>query len=201
MAHFSEQVWADFVRGVGEASRGVKAHVAAGCLGCKAEFELWSAVRNFANDESQCTPPGDVVRMVKFEFASKYAGGRQEEILASLVFNSTAHPVPAGIRSGAVSARQFVYEAEGLTIDLRFERKTGSNKVFASGQVLDKKVPLCWLGNPTIILWTDKGRMLTRTEANEYGEFQFEFEAQEQLRLSVATTGRKTLRLPLGNLE
>ena len=29
--------------------------------------------------------------------------------------------------------------------------------------------------------------MVTRTETNEYGEFQFEFEPQEQLRMSVVT--------------
>jgi hypothetical protein len=38
-------------------------------------------------------------------------------------------------------------------------------------------------------------------EANGYGEFQLEFQPQDQLRLSIAAVGRKTLRIPLGNME
>lgn len=200
MAHFSEQVWADFVRGTGSSTRDMESHLAAGCPGCKGDLDLWRAVRSLANDEAMYAPPNNLVRRVKLEFASKHAVQTEEGTLASLIFDSTAQPLPAGVRSGAVTTRQFVYEAEGLTIDLRFERKPHSNSISASGQVLDKKTPLCWLGNATVVLWTDTGRMLTRTEANDYGEFQLEFESNDQLRLSIATTGRRTLRIPLGNL-
>jgi hypothetical protein len=73
--------------------------------------------------------------------------------------------------------------------------------ISASGQVLDKNVPLRWLGKAAIVLWNDRGQMLTKTEAGEYGEFQFEFEAQDQLRISIATADHRTLRIALGNLE
>jgi len=40
-----------------------------------------------------------------------------------------------------------------------------------------------------------------KTVANDYGEFQFEFEHEDQLRISIITANRKTLRIALGNLE
>ncbi|MGC2197449.1 MAG: hypothetical protein WA628_22435 [Terriglobales bacterium] len=121
--------------------------------------------------------------------------------MATLLFDSASAPLPAGIRGGAVSTRQFVYEGEGLTVDMRFERRQLSNTISASGQVLDKDVPLRWLGKAAIVLWNDKGQTVARTEAGEYGEFQFEFQPQGQLRISIATADRRTLRIALGNLE
>ena len=108
----------------------------------------------------------------------------------------------AGLRAARAATRQVIYEAEGLTVDLRSERKQQGNMVSACGQVLDKEAPLCWLNNAAILLCTHEGRMVTwKTETNEYGEFQFEFEPQEQLRISVVTIGRRTLRIALGNLD
>jgi hypothetical protein len=47
----------------------------------------------------------------------------------------------AGIRSTVAVARQLVYEAEGLTVDLRLYRQPQSNKICVVGQVLDKGIP------------------------------------------------------------
>jgi hypothetical protein len=84
---------------------------------------------------------------------------------------------------------------------MRFERNHQRNLISASGQVLDKEAPLSWLGNAAIVLWTNQGRMVTKTETNGCGEFQLEFAPQDQLRLSVITEGRRTLRIVLGSLE
>jgi len=137
---------------------------------------------------------------VKMRFPASETPERETWTIASLLFDS-ATAVPAGIRSGTASTRQFVYEGEGLTVDVRFERRPHSNMISASGQVLDKEVPLRWLGKAAIVLWNEKGQLLTKTEAGEYGEFQFEFVPQEQLRISIATADRRTLRIALGNLE
>lgn len=203
MEHFSEQRWADFVRGVGMSgtTREIEAHLATSCAECTIPFDLWLRLGRFAAREGDYAPPENLVRLVKLELASKQAAQPEAWTIASLVFDSAAQPLPVGVRSAAVSTRQFVYEAEGLTVDLGFQRKPQSNTISAVGQVLDKQAPHCWLVNAAIVLCTDKGQTIAATEANDYGEFQFEFEPQDQLRLSIITAGRRTLRISLGNLR
>ncbi len=202
MSHFSEHTWADFARGIDV--RGTKleveAHLASACPECKSDYEMWGRVARLAAQEENYVPPDSLVHAVKMRFPASETPERETWTIASLLFDS-ATAVPAGIRSGTASTRQFVYEGEGLTVDVRFERRPHSNMISASGQVLDKEVPLRWLGKAAIVLWNEKGQLLTKTEAGEYGEFQFEFVPQEQLRISIATADRRTLRIALGNLE
>lgn len=201
MEHISEQTWVDVVRGVSSlaTAQEIGTHLET-CSKCRTTLQFWGDIRNLTANENHCAPPENLVRLLKLEFASQQSQPETSAI-ANLIFDSAAHALPASVRGGAVTTRQFVYEAEGLTVDLRFERVPHSSTISASGQVLDRQAPLCWMGNATIVLWTDKGRMLTTAEANEYGEFQFEFEANDQLRISIATEGRRTLRIPLGNLS
>ena len=203
MAHFSDQTWADFVRATGSAvgMREVDAHLASGCPDCATALDFWRRLGAFGASERQYAPPQNLVRMVKLGFPGHEVCPPEASMLASLIYDSTMRPLPAGIRSGAVNTRQVVYEADGLTVDLRFERRPHSRTISASGQVLDKQAPLAWLGNAAVVLWSDTGRIVTATEANEFGEFQFEFIVQDQLRISIAAAGRKTLRLPLGILS
>jgi hypothetical protein len=203
MEHFSEQIWADFVRGVGASgtTQEIEGHLASGCPECKTAIALWGRLASLAAKEGDYAPPEDLVRLVKLQFASKQAAEPEGWMIASMIFDSATQPLPMGVRSGVARTRQVVYEAEGLTVDVRFERKQHSNTIFATGQVLDKEAPLCWLGNSAIVLWTDRGQMVTKTVANDYGEFQFEFEHQDQLRISIITANRRTLRIALGNLE
>jgi hypothetical protein len=203
MSHLSEQAWADFVRGIAghETKMEVEAHLRSGCPECKSDLELWERVARFAAQENSYTAPEGLVYSVTAGFANPVAAEPDTWNLAALLFDSAAVPLPVGIRSGTASTRQFVYEGEGLTVDLRFERNPDSNTISASGQVLDKAVPLRWLGRAAIVLWNSKGQLVSKVEAGEYGEFQFEFVPQEQLRMSIATADRRTLRIALGDLE
>jgi len=203
MSHFPEQTWADFVRGIGGHGTNleVEAHLLSACPECRSDYDMWERVARFAAQESSYTAPDGLVYAVKAGFANPVAAEPDMWNLACLLFDSAAVALPAGIRSGNASTRQFVYEGEGLTVDLRFERNPDSNMISASGQVLDKAVPLRWLGRAAIVLWNDKGQLVSKAEAGEYGEFQFEFVPQDQLRMSIATADRRTLRIALGNLE
>lgn len=201
MPHFSEQQWADWVRGVAvsETTSAAQAHIANSCPDCKSALDLWKRVGDLASAEQNYLPPENLVRLVKLEFALR-PSSQEEGMLAGMLYDSIAQPLPVGIRGAAAGIRQVLYEAEGLTIDLRLDHKPNSNTIHASGQVLSKDVPLCWVHEATIVLWDDKGQMVTTTESNHHGEFQFEFEAQDQLRITIASAGRKTLRIALGNL-
>ena len=145
-------------------------------------------------------PPDALVRMVKQEFTARSEPETSPWVLGKLVFDSVAQPLPVGVRAGAPIGRQFVYEAEGLTVDLRLDMQPRSKTICAVGQVLDKGTPRA-PGSPTILLWTEKGQPVLETKANEFGEFQIEFEAQDQLRLSIEMAGRRSVRIPLSDLK
>lgn len=201
MEHFSEQAWADFVRGISNSEcEEMKAHLAGGCNDCAKERDTWKQVHAVALRESNYAPPAAAVRMAKLEFSAQSLEKGDQAILASLTFDTFGKPALAGVRSAAASARQMVYEAEGLTIDLRFDGPGSSKQIVLIGQVLDKHVPRTPLGGTGVILWTDRGLPLAETEANAFGEFSLELEPKNNLRLSVQVMGRSTIRIPLANL-
>jgi hypothetical protein len=202
MEHFSEQAWADFVRAINksETNTDIESHLARGCSDCKAAFNIWNQVRTTITNEKTYTPPDNALRMVKQEFAARYSPEQRPSVLASLLFDTFAQPLPTGVRSGAAVARQLVYEAEGLTVDLRLDPRPQSNKICVVGQVLDRGVPRVSPSGASIMIWTEKGQPILQVSANESGEFQLEFDAQDDLRLSIDVAGRKTIRIPLANL-
>jgi hypothetical protein len=193
MNHFSEQSWADEVRGF-QPAQGMAAHLAAGCSVCKAAFGFWRRMHLMAAEEVSFAPAKDLVRLVKLQFA----GGATAEkwSLANLLFDSISQPLVAGLRGSAAAARQMVYEAEGLTVDLRLDRVVPSRKVSVVGQILENRVPPEPLFGAPVVLWTEEGLLIATTEANSYGEFQLEFEPQDRLRLT-ARVGRRRVQIPL----
>jgi hypothetical protein len=207
MEHFSERPWADFVRGISEPeiSKDIKAHLAANCSTCKTALHAWSRVRQFASEESVYVPPENLVRLVKLGFASKPTPKPRTSklanwTLANLVFDSFTQPLPAGVRSAALSAWQVVYEAEGLTVDLRFGHRAQSKTVHWVGQVFDKQAVRLWQSNATIQLSTEEGELVATTAVNAMGEFHIEFEAKDRhLWLSVKAAERTAVRIPLTN--
>jgi hypothetical protein len=201
MQHFSEQPWADFVRGVSgpEVSSAIKAHLISGCLKCKTAHGGWSRVRSMESEESAYAPPENLVRLVKLGFASKAAPPSQAWTLANLVFDNFAQPLMAGVRSGALNVWQVIYEAEGLTVDLRFGRRAQSRAVHLVGQVFDKQEVRALRNNATVELSTEQNQMVATTDVSALGEFHIEFEANEHLWLSVKAAGRNPVRIPLTN--
>ena len=199
MEHFSEQSWADFSRGV-EGSDGIKAHLAAGCLTCKAAHGFWARLQDMALAEAAYSAPEDLVRLAKLEFSARQELDHSWDI-ANKVFDTLSLPLLAGTRSGSLWPRQVVYEAEGLTVDLRFERVTSSGKISATGQILDNRAfgrnPL---NTASIVLWTGDGQLVATTVPNPHGEFQLEFVAQDDLRLT-ARVGSRRVRMSLVDLN
>ena len=86
------------------------------------------SIARFAANEESYRPPDDLVRLVKLGIARQPAPRASQWTLANLVFDSFAQPLPAGVRSGALRVWQVIYEAEGLTVDLHFGRRTQSKR-------------------------------------------------------------------------
>lgn len=202
MEHFPEHAWADFGRGfdASEKVQGIKAHLAAGCLNCKTNSHFWDRVQAMAVAERAYMAPENLVRLAKLEFTAKQEFQSEKWSLASVLFDSFSQPLLAGVRSSTATARQVVYEAEGLTVDLRFDVVVQSGKVSAVGQILDSQMPHERLTGAPIVVWTEEGQLVATTTANAYGEFQLEFEARDDLRLTARVGGRR-VRMPLVNLK
>ena len=203
MQHLSEQPLADFVRGISgpKVGRDIETHLASGCSKCKTAHDVWSRIQGLATQEGTYAPPENLVRLVKLGFTSKAAQPRQTWTLANLVFDSFAQPLTAGVRSGALNVWQVIYEAEVLTVDLRFGRRAQSKAMHLVGQVFDKQEVRALQNNATVELSTEQDRMLATTDVSTLGEFHIEFEAEEHLWLSVKAAGRNPVRIPLTNPE
>ena len=201
MEHFSEEAWADFARGFGasQKAQGIEAHIAAGCTNCKTAHHAWDRVQSMALAERAYAVPENLVRLAKLEFSAKQEQAEKWS-LATVLFDSFSRPLLAGVRSSAAIARQVVYEAEGLTVDLRFDRLVPSGKVSAVGQILDSRVPRERMTGAAVVVWTEDGQLVATATANSYGEFQLEFEARDDLRLTARVGGRR-VRMPLVNLK
>ncbi|HSZ63641.1 MAG TPA: hypothetical protein VK828_17715 [Terriglobales bacterium] len=202
--HCSEQFLVDLARGVPgspEYGEGIKAHIASGCSICKAVHDSWSRVSRFAANEESYTPPENLVHLVKLGFASQAAPQVGKWTLASLVFDSFAQPLPAGVRSGALRVWQVIYEAEGLTVDLHFGRHTPSKAMHVVGQVFDKKAAQALQDSSTVELSTEHEQLIATAPITRSGEFYLEFEVKEHLWLSVKSAARNTVRIPITNLR
>ena len=202
MEHFAEENWADFVRGTGssETNSEIAAHLESACISCNSAFNMWTRVRTVAANEVNFIAPEDAGRMAKTEFGIQARQEPQDSADGMLVFDSLTQPVLAGVRSGAVTARQVVYEVDGLTLDLRLDAQMNSKKVCVVGQILDQRVPRASLGEAMVILWNERGLPIQTTKTSELGEFHLEFEVQETMRLSIQVAGQRPVRIPLGKL-
>jgi hypothetical protein len=138
---------------------------------------------------------------MRVEFQARNRLHKTEPVPAKLIFDTLTQPLTAGIRSAAATARQLVYEAEGLTVDVRLDAQPQSKTVFAVGQILDKRMPLIPSTEVSVTLWTEKGLPLIEIRPNQFGEFHLEFEPQDNLRLSVTVLGRTPILIPLANLR
>lgn len=201
MEHFSQQAFADVVRGTDAPVHAeLRSHLASQCPQCVGTFKMWSRLQAIAARENAYDAPADSVRMAKLEFAARSQD--QHEITASVVFDSALQPALAGVRSaGTAAARQMVYEAEGLMVDLRFDQRPGSRCISLIGQVLDPKGTRRSLAHAPVMLWTERGMVVTETKTNGFGEFHLEFEVLGQMRLSIQSFGGSVIRIPLASLS
>lgn len=203
MSHFSDEAWADFARGLDQSRNhtSIQKHLLQGCEDCAQTGKSWSMLRQIAAAERDYVVPEETVRLVKAQFQAMHRLRADHWTLGTLVFDSVMRPAMAGVRSGGVSARQVVYEAEGLTVDMRFDRQSRSHRVVIVGQVLARGASQPPLQDATVILWTEKGDPIMAVKTTTFGEFQLEFEPQDHLRLSIEGSGRRPIRIPLANLK
>ena len=197
MKHFSDELWADFVRNLAPATaaQAMQKHIEDGCSKCEAVLKSWQGVFRIAQEESGFTPPQDAVRIAKAQFA--VVAGVQKGRPVRLVFDSNLQPLTAGVR-GSISARQLLYETDELYIDLRLEpqREANRDRVCLVGQILDRTSQTRAAQGLKVRLLQGQ-QAVTDTATNQHGEFQFEFDAGKDMCLSIGHEQDRTVVLPI----
>jgi hypothetical protein len=105
-----------------EAAR-LTAHLSADCAQCAETRDWYERVRTVAATDESTEPPSWVFKRAVRLFEGKPARPRLAErigqAVASLIFDSLAQPVIAGVRSTETTNRQLLYRAGNYSIDLQ----------------------------------------------------------------------------------
>jgi hypothetical protein len=196
MKHFTAQEWVDFVRSAVSEERKVvmQAHLESGCQRCQREANTWLRVRETASRQPASEPDDSVVRFVKGSFT--ISGKRQRKgspgFLAEVLFDSSREPLPAGVRSAVSAARQLLFGAGDLRIDLRIEPKEDSENVSVIGQILNSAEPGQNYVAASVAL-LKSGKIVSVANTNRFGEFQLECGLASRLELRIKlSTGKET---------
>jgi len=151
-------------------------------------------------NESSLTPPDDVVRLAKLEFAARQSPRPSPWTMARLMFDSFGQPLTAGVRSGVSDSRQLMSTRRGpwwtwFSITSRNRNdlpgRAGRGQKWSENCAAPGR-RYCMDGNRSTF---------GETSANEFGEFQMEVALQARLRLSVEIVGYKPVRIPPINLS
>lgn len=120
---------------------------------------------------------------------------------ARLTFDSFLQPAPAGIRISRLAGRRFVYEAGSLMVDLSLEpAQTDSRHISLVGQLLDSAKPERQLDILSVALQGPKGPIAVAS-ANEFGEFHFEFDVEQNIKLEIETAANQWISVVFPRLE
>jgi hypothetical protein len=195
--HFSDELWADFVRNLAPATtaQAMQKHIEDGCSKCEAVLKSWQSVFRISQEEGGYSPPEDTVRIAKAQFAA--VAGVQQGRPVRLVFDSNLQPITAGVR-GSISARQLLYETDELYIDLRLEpqREANRDRVCLVGQILDRTSETRAAQGLKVRLLQGQ-QAVTDTATNQHGEFQLEFDAGKDMCLSIGQEQDRMVVLPI----
>ena len=202
MKHFTVWDWADFVGSTGEPALRTQmtAHLA-GCARCQRMVMTLRTVADVAQREHAYEAPDHAVRYAQ----AIYSLYRPEKtgltrLLAQLLLDSAAAPLPAGIRSGDRLSRHLVYQAESYYLDLQLEYQP-SGRVTLVGQLANQGAPTISTANVPVCLM-DRNTLLTATQCNQLGEFHLECAPTRNLRLHLPLpTAGKQLEVPLTDLD
>lgn len=200
MKHFSLEEWADFARDVvGPAAKNaMQNHLETGCKKCAKVFGTWKRIHEAARRESAYRPPESAVRTVK-GLGALYGLGKDSRMKAGavqLLFDSARSPLPAGVRSSSVVARQLLYGVNQYRVDLRIQPQEDSDKVAVVGQILNSSDPDHGIGALHVVLRRGK-KVIAESVTNRFGEFHLECDLESSLHLQAGLPHGQVVHIPL----
>jgi hypothetical protein len=200
MAHFSAAQWFEYASGAApsEQQAAMEHHLQEGCNECRNSSLMWKELIELSQRESNYQPSGEAVRSVKALLVPerRWKWFPQIAEAAQLLFDSIRAPSPAAMRGSQAPGRQFLQEARPFMIDLRMEYEPARKKMHLIGQVVNSKEPDKNVADVEVFLL--KGEHLAaRTMANASGEFDLEFQDEQDLQLFIDIRGQKVIEIRL----
>lgn len=132
------------------------------------------------------------------KFAQQLA--KEEVEVAEIVFDSANQPPVAGVRATVAVARQLLYRAGSVCIDMCMQPKPGSDAVVLIGQLLDSQRQDHGIKDIPVHLLCD-GDTISRKTTNHVGEFEFGIETPVDLQLAFGIAGHRKLIVPIPGLK
>jgi len=175
-------------------------HLEDGCETCQESLRLWRTVAETANGEVRSEVPDDLLRSCQAAFAEwwrRYVLPKRATF-ARLIFDSLFEPLPAGVRGSGPAPRRVLERAGRWSVDLRFEPTAGKRMVM-TGQVLRLGKRGAEQMNMPVLLMR-RGALLTDTVANQFGEFQLQFDLADDLQLYVEVPEQRPIGIILPDL-
>ena len=198
--HFDDDAWLSFICGRLPASdmRAMRAHLDHCCLECQQTHHTWKTYVELASREVPDVPPDSAARFAKAAAALQRSIPFQAgtALLAQRVFDSWRDPLPAGIRGSAAPARQLLYEAGGYLIDVRLEPSRGPASTLI-GQVVHAWMEGAGCGAGVALVREDA--VVEQTVANSLGEFHFDCEQWDNLKICLGIPDEVFIEVPLPN--
>ena len=176
--HFSDEDWADYVRGTlpDERRSGLQDHLDASCGSCTKEHATWRAVQDAAT-ATRYEPSAGSVRIARALFGLHKPASRPSHAaeLVHLLFDSEVLTAASGLRSSAAASRKCVFSVGTFVVDLQIQDDERGRATQLIGQVtapagVDAELE----GSPVLLLREMK--VIARGTMNRLGEFHMDFD-------------------------
>ena len=177
--HFSDEDWADFVRGTLPSERriGLQGHLDASCTSCTKVHETWQAIQEVAGTAMRDEPSPDAVRVVRalFGLRKPAAPTSPAAAMVRLLFDSQMLTAASGIRSATAAPRKSVYTFGNYVLDVQIQDDAQGRPTQLIGQLTgpgDQDPAL--EGAPVLLL--REMAVIARATMNRFGEFHMPFD-------------------------
>jgi hypothetical protein len=199
MKHFQDEEWLDYVRGVSPPDQraAMEQTLKEGCKHCQKLFNFWRTTVEVGVRVAGDNVPDEAIGIGLAAFAthSRICRFQATARRSRTLFDSFLRPALAGVRGSETGSRRLVKRTGRWIVDLRLEN-AGNNRMSMAGQVLQAGE---WTGAPSAKeAWVMEGdKILARTAANQFSEFQLQFTRASNLRLFIEIEGERPILINL----
>jgi len=161
----------DFLSGQVAMEADSRAHIEV-CDQCRSDIAFLQWLGDFGARERIYEPPSWALANAEHVFRLKKPGivTIARELVANLVYDSFNEPLPIGVRRRDLPARQALYQAGNVQLDLKIEH--GDEEGFIIGQIVADKADVDVNGLHIEI--TEAGCVIGKSTTNALGEFIFQ---------------------------
>ncbi len=154
----------------------LKEHLASNCQQCAKDLRWYERVRAIAASDDSTEPPQWVinraVRLFEIKRSRPDLFDRLGQLVATLIFDSFARPVPSDARAVASFGRQLLYRAGLFSIDLQIALSEKSSAALLGQVLCESEHGFDSVAGLALNLIQDS-RVICSGITNEMGEFTF----------------------------